>query len=122
MDRAAPIPPMPLPHLRPTMPHTPTTPIPDLAATLALLQRHHRATSALSRGPAPCTAEWHSLWPSMRTIREHAEAGEVECRDWLALNAGLIAAVEAVRRHGDAERPMARGYLPKPPTRPHAAR
>ena len=71
----------------------------DLAATLDLLQRHHRSNRPVhSRGGAD-SAEWHSLPAKLRDIREAAASGDLECRDWLAIHGPVIDAVEACRRH-----------------------
>ena len=74
--------------------------MPDLTSTLDLLQRHHRSNRSVVNRGAPSSAEWHSLWGSLRKIREAASGGDAECRDWLALHHSLIQAVEACRAHG----------------------
>jgi hypothetical protein len=70
----------------------------NLDATLSLLRRHSAQHRPSTRGSDPTSTAWHCLWSDLKTIRERAEGGEVECRDWLALNASLIQYVEACRK------------------------
>lgn len=70
----------------------------NLDATLGLLRRHSAQSRPSTRGPGPASAGWHSLWSDLRTIRESAEGGDAECRDWLATHASLIGYVEACRK------------------------
>lgn len=73
--------------------------MPRLESTLDLLQRHHRSNGTASRrGGAPSSTAWHALWPQLEEIREASVAGDVPCRDWLAINHNLIHAVEECRR------------------------
>ncbi len=74
--------------------------MPRLESTLDLLRRHHSASgSASRRGGSPTSAAWHSLWPELEEIRQASASGDVESRDWLALNHNLIHAVEVCRGH-----------------------
>lgn len=69
------------------------------AATLDLLQRHHRQNRpVVDRRGGPTSAAWNSVWGNLREIREAAAGGDASCRDWLALHGSLITGVEAVRK------------------------
>ena len=74
--------------------------MPNLEQTFDLLQRHHVAngSSASRRGSPPTTAEWSSLWPALAEIREASASGDTSARDWLAINGGMVRAVEECRR------------------------
>lgn len=84
--------------------------MPHLESTLDLLRRHHHANGTASRrGGAPSSTSWHAIWPQLEEIREAATSGDRESRDWLALNAGLIRAVEDCRRIRQQEAVTYRG-------------
>ncbi len=74
--------------------------MPDLNATLDLLQRHHRNNRpVVRRGGGATSTAYHALWGQLRDIRSAAEGGNAECGGWLALHGPMIAAVEACRAH-----------------------
>ena len=73
--------------------------MPHLDSALDLPTRHHHANGTASRrGSGPSSTAFHALSRQLEEIREAATSGDLECRDWLAINHSLIQAVEACRR------------------------